>query len=118
MDKRKKKDLQALVRDNVETGSALYSDALKSYEGLSDEYAHQVIDHAVSYVEGNVHTNGMENFWSPFRAGFFFLSLGFENGLGTALLGIDIIFLTASRNRVNASGPSIMSAVPVFIGLS
>ena len=42
----------------------LYSDALKSYDGLDAEYAHQVVDHAVAYVEGNVHTNGMENFWS------------------------------------------------------
>ena len=40
VDKRKKKDLQALVRDNVEAGSALYSDALRSYEGLNGEYVH------------------------------------------------------------------------------
>jgi transposase-like protein len=51
IDRRKKKDLQALVRENVEPKSALYSDALKSYEGLSEEYAHQVIDHAVAYVD-------------------------------------------------------------------
>jgi transposase-like protein len=69
VDKRKKKDLQALVRDNVETGSALYNDALKSYEGLDGEFAHQVIDHAVAYVDGQVHTNGMENFWSLLKRG-------------------------------------------------
>ena len=60
---RKKPDLQARVRENVEPGSALYTDALKSYEGLA-EYAHQVVDHAEKYVDGNVHTNKMENFWS------------------------------------------------------
>ena len=65
----KKKVLQPLVKDHVAVGSALYSDALKSYEGLSDEYDHQVIDHAVAYVEGNVHTNGMENFWSLLKRG-------------------------------------------------
>src|SRR6202035_3338452 len=48
-DTRRKPELQALVRDNVEAGSSLYSDALKSYEGL-DEFTHQVIDHAVAYV--------------------------------------------------------------------
>jgi transposase-like protein len=48
VDKRKKKDLQALVREHVEPGSALYSDSLKSYDGLSAEYEHQVIDHAVA----------------------------------------------------------------------
>lgn len=69
VEKRKKKDLQALVREHVEPGSALYSDALLSYEGLSADYAHQVIDHAEAYVDGQVHTNGMENFWSLLKRG-------------------------------------------------
>jgi transposase-like protein len=69
VDRRKKKDLHALVRENVEPKSALYSDALKSYDGLSDEYKHQVIDHAIEYVRDNVHTNGMENFWSLLKRG-------------------------------------------------
>jgi transposase-like protein len=65
---RRKKALQQLVRDNVEAGSAVYTDALKSYDGL-DEFAHQVIDHAEAYVQGNVHTNGLENFWSLLKRG-------------------------------------------------
>src|SRR5580704_5773291 len=60
---RRKPELQAMVRENVEAGSAVYSDALKSYEGLN-EFTHQVVDHAVAYVDGNVHTNNCENFWS------------------------------------------------------
>ncbi len=60
---RRKGDVQAHVREHVAAGAALYTDALKSYEGL-DEFQHQVIDHAVSYVEGKIHTNSMENFWS------------------------------------------------------
>jgi len=44
---RRKPELQSLVREHVETGANLYSDALKSYDGLDTEYAHQVIDHAV-----------------------------------------------------------------------
>jgi transposase-like protein len=61
---RKKHAIQSEVRKHVEAGSALYSDALQSYKGLEGEYAHQVIDHAVAYVDGQVHTNGLENFWS------------------------------------------------------
>jgi transposase-like protein len=61
---RKKRELQAIVRENVETGAALYTDALKSYDGLDSKYAHQVIDHAEAYVDGAVHTNKLENFWS------------------------------------------------------
>ena len=60
---RKKSALQAEVRKHVEAGSALYTDALQSYNGL-DEFEHQVVDHAVQYVDGKIHTNGLENFWS------------------------------------------------------
>jgi hypothetical protein len=41
---------------------------LQSYEGL-DEFQHEVIDHAVAYVNGEVHTNGLENFWSLLKRG-------------------------------------------------
>jgi transposase-like protein len=66
---RKKKALQAEVRKHVEAGSALYTDALHSYDGLEREYAHQIIDHAEKYVDGRVHTNGLENFWSLLKRG-------------------------------------------------
>jgi transposase-like protein len=65
---RRKKALQPEVRKHVQAGSALYTDALKSYEGLS-EFEHGVVDHAVQYVDGKIHTNGMENFWSLLKRG-------------------------------------------------
>jgi transposase-like protein len=52
------------VRQHVEAGANLYSDAFSSYQGLDADYLHKVIDHAEAYVDGEVHTNGMENFWS------------------------------------------------------
>jgi len=69
VEKRRKSQLQSMVREHVEAGSALFSDALKSYDGLDSEYAHQVIDHAEKYVDGNVHTNGLENFWCLLKRG-------------------------------------------------
>ena len=66
---RRKKALQPEVKKHVEAGSALYTDALLSYQGLASDYAHQVIDHAVAYVDGKVHTNGLENFWSLLKCG-------------------------------------------------
>ena len=61
--KRSKPIVQRHIRHNIEAGAAIFTDSLKSYEGLS-EFEHQVVDHAVEYVRGNVHTNTMENFWS------------------------------------------------------
>ena len=66
---RKRKELHAEVKKHVEAGAALYSDALLSYEGLATDYAHKVVDHAVQYVDGRVHTNGLENFWSLLKRG-------------------------------------------------
>ncbi len=66
---RRKPVLQAEVRKHVEAGSALYTDYLLSYEGLASDYAHKVVDHAVEYVNGRVHTNGLENFWSLLKRG-------------------------------------------------
>lgn len=52
------------VYAHVEPGSTLYSDKLLSYLGLEGQYDHKVIDHMVAYVEGRIHTNGIENFWA------------------------------------------------------
>jgi transposase-like protein len=52
------------VREHVEKGSTVCTDALMSYDDLENDYDRQVIDHAISYAEGHVHTNGLENFWS------------------------------------------------------
>jgi transposase-like protein len=62
--KRQKQNMQPLVREHVQAGAALYTDALKSYIGLDKQYEHEVVDHAVEYVRGKVHTNTIENFWS------------------------------------------------------
>jgi transposase-like protein len=61
---RRKHHLHREIRENVAPGSELHTDALKSYDGLDSEYAHKVVDHAEQYVDGNVHTNNLENFWS------------------------------------------------------
>ena len=53
-----------IVRANVQSGSTVYSDSLHSYTSLQGQYIHKVIDHAEAYVDGQIHTNGLENFWS------------------------------------------------------
>lgn len=59
-----KGQLPGEVRRDVEAGSNVYTDAFRSYIGLDDAYVHGVIDHATAYVDGQIHTNGLENFWS------------------------------------------------------
>jgi transposase-like protein len=62
---RKKHQLEQIVGEHVEVGAALYTDALRSYDRMGQKgYVHSVIDHAETYVDGQVHTNGLENFWS------------------------------------------------------
>ena len=61
--------LHPIVREHVEAGAALYTDKLRGYSGLDGDYIHQIVDHALEYVNGRVHTNGMENFWSLLKRG-------------------------------------------------
>jgi len=65
----RKHAVQTHIRNHVAAESALYTDALLSYWGLGRDFAHKMIDHAERYVDGRVHTNGLENFWSLLKRG-------------------------------------------------
>jgi transposase-like protein len=52
------------VRENAEPGSYIYTDQFQSYVSLTDEFIHQTVNHIVTYVQGRVHVNSLENFWS------------------------------------------------------
>ena len=60
----RKHEVQGIVRANVHGGATVNTDAYHSYTGLIADYTHNVIDHAEAYVDGEVHTNNCENFWS------------------------------------------------------
>src|SRR5438094_3838259 len=64
VDNTRRPELCGNVRKHVEQGSTVCTDALMSYDDLERDYDRRVIDHAVSYAQGHVHTNGLENFWS------------------------------------------------------
>ncbi|MGH2506773.1 MAG: IS1595 family transposase [Ktedonobacteraceae bacterium] len=61
---RKTAPVHGNVLDNVERGAALYTDEADVYKQLGSEFVHTFVDHISNYVNGRVHTNGMENFWS------------------------------------------------------
>ncbi len=61
---RTKATMQPIIRANVEPGSEIHSDEFANFWKMDDEYVHQLVNHLKQYVDGNVHTNGMENFWS------------------------------------------------------
>jgi transposase-like protein len=65
----RKHDLQREVRKRVRPEATVITDELKSYAGLDQHYQHKIINHAETYVQGQVHTNGMENFWSLLKRG-------------------------------------------------
>lgn len=64
IDKTDGETLQNEIKDQVEFGSNLFTDEWPSYRGLAEDYLHEVINHSIEYVCDNVHTNGIENFWS------------------------------------------------------
>jgi hypothetical protein len=52
------------VREQVIEGSEVHTDALMSYDDLSKDYDRKIVDHMERYVDRNVHTNCLDNFWS------------------------------------------------------
>jgi ISXO2-like transposase domain len=61
--------MQGIVRESVLPGTTISTDEFSGYYGLKDDYVHNVINHLEKYVRGNVHTNGLENFWSLLKRG-------------------------------------------------
>lgn len=62
--------LQAEVLKQVHRGAKVYTDEAPAYHNLaSHDYAHQIVNHLEKYVSGQVHTNGLENFWSLLKRG-------------------------------------------------
>jgi transposase-like protein len=56
--------LQNAILENVERGSKVYTDSGVGFDHLRRNFVHEVVNHAQEYVKGQVHTQGMENFWA------------------------------------------------------
>ncbi|MCH7923213.1 MAG: IS1595 family transposase [Nitrospinae bacterium] len=60
--------LQGFIRDGIEAGSEIHTDQFRSYAWIdSSEFTHRAVNHRKAYVDGPVHTNGVENVWSLFK---------------------------------------------------
>lgn len=81
------------VRKSVLKNSEVHTDALKSYEHLKADFEHKVVDHAECYVKDNVHTNGLENFWSLLKRSI----------KGTYVSVAPFHFTATSRSKCTAS---------------
>ncbi|MXY52528.1 MAG: IS1595 family transposase [Gammaproteobacteria bacterium] len=63
-----RQELHRFVRQHVRPKSILYTDEHKGYNGLHQKYRRGVVVHgARQYVDGDVHTNGIESFWAPLK---------------------------------------------------
>jgi len=67
--KRRGSQMQEIVRESVHPGTWLMTDEFTGYAGLDKDYTHLVANHLERYVHGNVHTQGIENFWSLLKRG-------------------------------------------------
>jgi transposase-like protein len=61
----KREVLQKEILDQVAPGSKVFTDGWSGYSGLAEqEFVHETVNHLQEYVRGEVHTQGIENFWS------------------------------------------------------
>lgn len=58
--------VEGIITRKVKSGSTMMTDEFTSYKGLIYKgYIHRFVEHGKEqYARGNVHVNGMENFWS------------------------------------------------------
>ena len=62
--------LQAEILREIEKGSTVYTDGWTGYDNLkAQNYVHETVTHMQEYVRGQVHTQGIENFWSLLKRG-------------------------------------------------
>ncbi len=66
---RKKPAIHSTIAETIETGTQLYTDDHTGYMDMSPDFIHNIVNHAETYVNGRVHTNGIENFWSCLKRG-------------------------------------------------
>jgi transposase-like protein len=66
----KREVLQNEILNNIEHKATIYTDGWASYDTLkAKEFVHETVNHVTEYVRGNVHTQGIENFWSLLKRG-------------------------------------------------
>ncbi len=64
-------DFHAAIKENVKSGSTVYTDSHKSYEGM-EGFAHESVNHSTGeYIKGMAHTNGVESFWALLKRGHY-----------------------------------------------
>jgi len=66
----KRETLQKEILNEIEKGSTVYTDRAPAYDHLAvQEFVHETVNHVEEYVRGQVHTQGIENFWSLLKRG-------------------------------------------------
>lgn len=64
------KSLAQFVRENIEFSDAvLITDEYSGYIKIRSFMRHEVINHQVAYVDGEIHTNSIESFWGLLKRG-------------------------------------------------
>jgi transposase-like protein len=63
--------LKVIIKELVAKGAIIITDGLSSYQGLSNNYTHEIVLHSEhEYVNQNgFHTNTIEGFWSHLKRG-------------------------------------------------
>jgi transposase-like protein len=66
---RKRQQIEPAMSNSITSGAKIITDEFSTYQFASDAYNREVVNHALEYVNGHIHTNGIENFWSLLKRG-------------------------------------------------
>jgi transposase-like protein len=65
----KRETLQNAILKNVTPFAKVYTDEAVQYDKLDKHFVHKIVNHSKEYVNGQIHTQGIENFWSLLKRG-------------------------------------------------
>ena len=64
-----RRTLHGVIEDNTTEDAIVYTDEARAYKGMDRK--HKAVSHSVGeYVNGEIHTNGLESFWSMLKRGY------------------------------------------------
>ncbi len=66
---RKRQQIEPAMAEGITPGANIITDEFSTYQFASDAYTREIVNHALEYVNGHIHTNGIENFWSLLKRG-------------------------------------------------
>lgn len=112
------KTVKAFLGAHIDaSNSVLVTDEFSVYRRMSEWIEHLTIEHAVRYVEGIIHTNTLEGFWSLVKRAIFGHHHHYSKDFAAAYI-VEACYKYNTRNSANQFDDFLTGAVQIKTAIS